>query len=307
MRFRQVLHLMRLCCHKTKMGDGTASKPKVLRSGLTRIRFPLIMGILLFLSCCTLLSNRSYLEQNPQLKGIKRVTVFIQRWPVYQKLPNQNGPGGAPISETTPFTGPWEPAGFINPRAVDIRDLDDAAIADLLSRVLTEKGYRPFVSGVLPAQPGPVTVAEIMAASRAVDPEVEAFLFCFYSPTVFCSKAQATPKDHGARSYGLAELLGTLSPRGDEVVWAGPVASQAPANSISHAFIYVSLTMFRALDWRPLWEVTDSQIGGRTRLILARCPPGPTDQNYPADAGVIQRLMTKNLACRLNHLIPDAF
>ena len=43
------------------------------------------------------------------------------------------------------------------------------------------------------------------------------------------------------------------------------------------------------------------------RVNLAQCPPAPTDQNYPADAAIIQRLMTSNLTCRLRHLIPDAF
>ena len=65
--------------------------------------------------------------------------------------------------------------------------------------------------------------------------------------------------------------------------------------------------MFKALDWRPLWEIADSQIGGRMRVKLNQCPPAPTDQNYPADAAIIQRLMSNNLTCRLRHLIPDAF
>ena len=124
---------------------------------------------------------------------------------------------------------------------------------------------------------------------------------------MFCAKAQTIPKDHISRSYGLQELIKTLNPGAGYVIWSGPRAAQAPPNSISHAFIYVSLTMFKALDWRPLWEVADSQVGGRMRVNLNQCPPSPTDQNYPADAAIIQRLMTSNLTCRLQHLIPDAF
>jgi hypothetical protein len=267
----------------------------------------LVVGSLLLLPSCTFLSNRDYALQYPQYQGLKRIAVFVQRWPVNQQLPNQNDLGADFIKKSTLFTGPWQPAGSINPRAVDIRDIDDEVAATLLTQVLTEKGYEPFLSGVFPAQPGLITVGEIMAKCQAVDSWVDACLFCFYSPVVFCAEAQATPADQRQRSYGLQELIGILNPGATQVIWAGPRAAQAPPNSISHAFIYVSLTMFKALDWRPLWEIADSQIGGRMRVNLAQCPPASSDQNYPADAAIIQRLMSKNLACRLRHLIPDAF
>jgi len=266
----------------------------------------LVMGGLLLLSSCTLLSNQDYARQYPQYKGLRQIAVFVQHWPVYQELPNQNDLGADFIKKSTLFTGPWQPGGSINPRAVDIEDINAEVAATLLTQVLTEKGYEPFLSGVFPAQPGPITVAEIMAKCQAVDPWVDAFLFCFYSPVVFCAEAQAAPADRRQRSYGLQELIGILNPGATQVIWAGPRAAQAPPRSISHAFIYVSLTMFKALDWRPLWEIADSQIGGRMRVNLNQCPPSPTDQNYPADAAIIQRLMTNNLTCRLRHLIPDA-
>jgi hypothetical protein len=272
--------------------------------GLAKL-FIIVAGLLL-LPSCTFLSNRAFVEQYPQYRGVKRVAVFVQRWPVYLQLPHQDDLGADFIKKTTPFTGPWQPVGLMNPRAVDIRDIDDESAATLLTQVLVEKGYQPFVSGVFPAPPG-LTVEEIMAKSQAVDPEVDAFLFCFYSPTIFCAEAQTTPKDHQRRSYGLQELIGMLAPGGKQVIWAGPRAAQAPPNSFSHAFIYVSLTMFKALDWRPLWEVADSQLGGRMRVILAQCPPAPTTENYPADAAIIQRLVGQNLTCRLRHLIPDSF
>ena len=275
--------------------------------GSLRLTISLALGGVLLLSSCTLLSNQSYVRQYPEYRGIKRVAVFVQRWPAYLQLPNQNDPGADFIKKSTLFTGPWQPAGLINPRAVDIQDIDDNVAATLLIQVLTEKGYQPFLSGVLPLQPGPITVEEIMAKCEAINRGVDAILFCFYSPTVFCAEAMATPKDHQKRSYSLQEIIEILNPGGNYVTWAGPRAAQAPPNSISHAFIFVSLTLFKVLDWRPLWEVADSQIGGRMRVKLAQCPPASTDQNYPADAGIIQRLMCSNLTCRLRHLIPDAF
>jgi len=231
----------------------------------------------------------------------------VQRWPAFLQLPNQDSPGADFIKESTLFTGPWQPAGLINPRGVDVLDINDEVVQNLFLQVLTEKGYQPYAAGVFPSQTGHITVAEIMAKCQALDQEVDALLFCFYSPAVFCAEAKATPKDHQRRSYGLGELIGFLNPGGNRVIWAGPRAVQAPPNSISHAFIYVSLTMFRAYDWRPLWEAADSHTGGRLRVTVSACPPGPTDQNYWADAAIMQRLMVNNLRCRLEHLIPDAF
>jgi hypothetical protein len=265
------------------------------------------IAALLLLPNCTSLSNRDYVQQHSSYRGIKRLAIFIQRWPVYLQLPQQNDPGADFIKKSTTFTGPWQPAGQINPRAVDVRDFSDDLIGELLIKVFTEKGYQPFLSGVFPSQPGPITVAEMMAKYQEFDRGVDAFLFCFYSPVVFCATAQATPIDHQTRSYGLQELIGALNPGAGYAIWAGPRAAQAPPNAISHAFIYVSLTMFRALDWRPIWEVADSQVGGRMRVIVTQCPPSPTDENYPADAGIIQRLMQRNLVCRLQHLVPNPF
>lgn len=256
---------------------------------------------------CTFLSNSNYVQQYPEYRGIRRVALFVQRWPVYLQLPNQNNPGADFIKESTLFTGPWLQAGLTNPRAVDVQDIDDEGVANLFIAILTAKGYQPYIAGVFPSQPGPISVAEIMAKCQAMDRGVDAFLFCFYSPAVFFSDAKATPKDHDKRSYSLQKLIDILNPGGNRVIWAGPRAAQAPPNSISHAFIYTSLTMFRAYSWQPLWEVADSDTGGRLRVTVATCPPGPTNQNYWADAAIMQRLMYSNLSCRLEHLLPDAF
>ena len=181
---------------------------------LLRLSISLTLGGVLLLSSCTFLSNQSYISQYPEYRGIRRIAVFVQRWPAYLQLPNQNNPGADFIKKSTLFTGPWQPAGLINPRAVDIQDIDDNVAATLLIQVLTEKGYQPFLAGVLPLQPGPITVGELMAKCGAINRGVDAILFCFYSPTVFCAEAAATPKDHQKRSYGLQEIDRGAQPRG---------------------------------------------------------------------------------------------
>lgn len=256
---------------------------------------------------CTFLSNKDYVRQHAGYGGITKVAIFLQKWPVYLQLPNQNNPGMEFIRKQTLFAGPWQPAGRINPRAVDVQDIDDQLMAHLLSKALKQKGYQPYVVGIMPSSPGPLTVAEIMAECQAVNPGMDAMLFCFYSPSVYFADAQATPPDHRIRSYSLQQIIHTLNPGHDYVIWAGPRSALAPKNSISHAFIYISLTMFKAWDWQPLWEVADSDVGGWLRPVLSNCPPAPTDKNYRADAAMIQRLMCSNLTCRLTHLIPYAF
>jgi hypothetical protein len=233
--------------------------------------------------------------------------IFIQRWPFYLQKVKQNDLGADFIKTKTLFYGSFEPAGHINPRAIDIQDIDDHWIGEVLVKVLKKKGYQPFLADMRPAASGAETVAMIMARYQALGRRVNAFLFCFYSPTVFLAHAQLRPQERGTRSYGLEEVLQILQPGSRRVIWAGPRAALAPANSINHAFIYLSLTLFRALDWQPLWEAADSQLGGKFRPRLAQCLPAPTDLNYEADAGVIQRLMLQNLECRLRHLIPDSF
>lgn len=256
---------------------------------------------------CIPLGNRAYVEQHASYRGIRRVAVFLRRWPCYRQLANQNFPGADFIARRTVFFGPWKPARPVDPRAVDVQDIDDSLISALLLRTLHEKGYQPVLSGVVPAPLESVTAEQLMASYQAMDQDVDAFLFCFYSPVLYVADALFTPEGHWQRSYSLTEIMAQLAPGSDYVIWAGPRSALALKNSISHAFIYVSLTMFRALDWRPIWETADSQVGGRFRVAISQCPPGPTDENYRADAGIIQRLMENNLKCRLRHLIPDAF
>jgi hypothetical protein len=266
----------------------------------------LVVAALLGLPACTFLSDRQYVQANPQYRGVKRVAVFLQRWPVYLQLPGQNEPGTRFINKSTLFTGPWEPAGRLNPRAVDVLDITDELMGEIIVKSFSEKGYEPLLAGVLPSEPGPVTVAELMAKYQAVNPGAEAILFCFFSPTVYLAQPQPAMENR-TRSYGLQEIIQLLRPGQDGVIWGGPRAGLAPPDSISHAFIYISMTMFRTRDWRPFWETADSLVGGPLKVVIQQCPPAPTQENYWANAAIIRNLMCDNLICRLKHLIPVAF
>ncbi len=266
----------------------------------------LVILALLILPSCTFLSNRDYVERHSVYQGSQRMVIFLQRWPAYLQQPSQNDPGADFIKKNTLFCGPWEPAAQINPRAVDIQDIDDEQVGEIILEVMAKKGYQPFLSEIKPAA-GLETVEGIMAKYQSLDPQVDAFLFCFYSPTLFFADAQRTPQDHRQRSFSLQEIVQILQPGGNSIIWAGPRAGRAPKNSISHAFIYLSISCFKALNWQPLWQVADSQAGGKLRPWVPQCPPSPTDRDYWADADMIRRLMCQNLSCRLRHLIPDSF
>lgn len=109
------------------------------------------------------------------------------------------------------------------------------------------------------------------------------------------------------QSISLLELSQSLHPGADDFIWSGKRLAQAPPETITHAFIYVSLTLFNARDWQPLWMVADSRVGGKIRPSITECPPGPTDRDYWTDTAMVARIMLRNLRCRLWHLIPDAF
>jgi hypothetical protein len=266
----------------------------------------LFLGLgLLVLPSCTPMSNRPYVERHPEYRGVNRVAIFLQRWPVYRKLKGRGEMQLDFIDKNTPFLNAWEQAQRIPPRAVDVQDFDEGLMGDLLLEALRYKGYNPFIAEMLSA--GPETPALIMAKYLVLDPEVDGFLFCFYSPTLYYSNATKVPPDHHIRSYPLQEIVHTINPGGDGVMWAGPRAGRAPPDSISHAFVYLSMTLFKARDNQMLWTVSGSQVGGKMRVLVWACPPEPAEEDYWADVAVIQRLMVKNVRCRLRHLIPDAF
>lgn len=258
------------------------------------------------LSSCTFLSNRDYSRQYAPFQGIHRVAVFLQHWPVYLQKPGRNDLGEDFIKTQTIFFGPWEPAARANPRAVDIQDIDNCLMGEILVRILESKGYQVFLID-LPFAGEAVTVEMLMAQYQAINPFVDAFLFCYYAPTLFVSHAHEAPKDHATRSYSLWEIASDLSPGTDSVIWVGNRSQKSPVNSMSHAFIYLSFSIFKASNWHTLMTGADSQVGGEVRPWIPQCLPAPTNKNYWANPRIIQNLMVNNLKCRLLHQIPDAF
>ena len=258
------------------------------------------------LSSCTFLSNRDYLRKYAPFQGVHRIAVFLQHWPVYLQKPGRNDLGEDFIKPQTIFGGPWEPAAPVNPRAVDIQDIDNCLMGEILVRILESKGYQVFLID-LPGAGESVTVEMLMAQYQAINPPVDAFLFCYYAPTLYVSHAQEAPKDHTTRSYSLWEIASSLSPGTDSVIWVGHRGQNSPANSISHAFIYMSFTIFKASNWHTLMTGADSQVGVEVRPWIPRCLPAPTDKNYWANPGVIRNLMVDNLKCRLRDAIPYVF
>jgi hypothetical protein len=258
------------------------------------------------LSSCTFLSNRDYIKQYAPFQGVHRIAVFLQHWPVYLQKPDRNSIGEDFIKTQTIFFGPWQPSVQLNPRAVDILDIDDCLMGAMLVRVLERKGYQVFLID-MPFAGETVTVEMLMAQYQAINPPVDAYLFCYYAPTLFLSQAQATPMDYTRKSYSLQEIVQRLSPGSDSIIWVGNRSQKSAVDSMSHAFIYFSLTIFKASNWHMLMSVADSQVGGKVWPWIPRCPPASTDKDYWANPGIIQRLMINNLKCRLYHQIPDAF
>jgi len=101
---------------------------------------PLIAALWSIYSC-TGLSNCKYVQEFAHYRGIRRVAVFVQHWPVYLQLPAQDDLGSGFIKTGTSFKGPWEAAARVDPRSLDIKDIDDAVMGSLLLDVLTKKGY----------------------------------------------------------------------------------------------------------------------------------------------------------------------
>ncbi|MFZ5447629.1 MAG: hypothetical protein ACOZFS_03205 [Thermodesulfobacteriota bacterium] len=252
------------------------------------------------------MSNRDFPRRYAPFRNVHRVAVFLQHWPVYLQKSGKSDLGQDFIKTQTIFLGPWQPAAKLNPRAVDIQNIDKRLMGEILLGVLESKGYQAFLVD-LPFAGESVTVEMLMAQYQAINPAVDAFLFCYYAPTLFVSHDQEAPPDHGKRSYSLWELVHRLSPGSSSVLWVGQRDRNSPFNSMSHAFIYLSLTIFKAYSWQTLLTQADSQVGGKVRTWIPRCPPASTDKNYPASPGIIQNLMIDNLKCRLRRQIPDAF
>jgi hypothetical protein len=274
------------------------------RRRLIKTALFLLAGVL-GLAACTPMSNRPYVERYPEYRGVNRVAVFLQRWPVNRTLRGQGEMQLEFITKNTPFLNALIPAERLPPRAVDVQDIDDRLMAAMLLEAFRNKGYDAFIAEMPSIRRE--TVAEVMARHRTLDPHVDAYLFCFYSPALFFSSAAKMPTDHRNRSFSLIEIIHALRPGEDRVIWAGSRAGSASPDSISHAFVYLSMTMFKADDRLVLWTMNDSQVAGRLRVMVWECPPDPVEEDYWADAVLIQRLMVNNVRCRLRRLIPDAF
>lgn len=266
--------------------------------------FLLLMGASL-VSGCTPMSNKPYVEQHAEYQGVNRIAVFLQRWPVYHQLHGQSEMQLDFITTNTFFLNAWEPADRIPPRAVDVKDIDDRLMGQLLLEALRNKGHEPFIAEMVSGDRE--SVAEIMAKYLVFDPHVDGFLFCFYSPTLYFASPDKVPPEHQRRSYSLEEIAQILHPGGSGLIWAGPQAARSRPDSISHAFVYLSMTMFKAIDNQVLWTIAGSQVGGRIRVKVWDCPPEFTEEDYRTDVAVVRRLMINNVRCRLRYIIPDAF
>lgn len=172
--------------------------------------------------------------------------------------------------------------------------------------ILERKGYQVFWANV-PQEGDQATVERLMAQYLESQTPVDAFVFCYFAPTLFVSHAQDAPQGHAQRSFSLEEIVAALSPGTDSVVWVGERTVNSPPQSISHAFIYWAMTIFRASDGRTLMALADSRTGGPVRPWIPRCPPPPTTEDYPASPEVIRNMLMDNFQCRLQHEIPPAF
>ena len=182
------------------------------------------------------------------------------------------------------FSGRGKRATEIPPRAVDIQDIDTTQIGKIVVRILEEKGYQVFLANP-PLEDNKETVDRLMAQYQESHPHVDAFLFCYFAPTLFVSHAREVPPGHTKESYSLEEIVGTLSPVTDSVIWVGQRDQNSPSNSISHAFIYWAMTMFNATTGQPIMLQADSRGGGPIRPWIPRCPPAPTRQKLPGQCG----------------------
>ncbi len=271
--------------------------------GLATLLWCLILGAVP--AGCVQLSNKAMVERSPGYHGLLRVGVLLRHWPAYQQLPGKPQLDSDFISRDTPFFAALETARDPHPRAVDLAGLDDE-VGEAFLEALRNRGYEPVLLPVEALVPTPEPLAVFLARQRLLTPELDAYLFCFYAPTLYVSHPDRGPAARGERSYTVEEMVRLLNPGRRQVLWAGPAASQAPAISISQAVVHLALTLFRAQDGRALWQVADSRVAGHPHGIVANCPPFPSREDYWTGGDVIRRLMRDNLRCRLHYLLPDA-
>jgi len=287
------------------LGPGRGSMQQPAKFGL-QWRWVLLGCLIISLSSCVMLSNREYTREAAAARGVIRVGIFLERWPHFLAKTDQNSLGSDFITDHTIFFGPWKPAENINPHAMDILDITDEDVARKLMDALIDRGYEPHLISELPGAEQK-TVQSLMESHLQSNKEVDGFLFCYYAPTLFVTGTNFLPAGGKHQSIGLSELSQSLHPGAGDFIWSGQRLAKAPPQTITHAFIYVNLTLFNARDWQPLWMVADSRVGGKIRPSITECPPGPTERDYWTDPAMVERIMLRNLRCRLWHLLPDAF
>ena len=265
----------------------------------------LVSVSLSLLAACVMLSNRQLTQDLAAAQGVVRVGVVLQHWPHFLAKEGQKTLGEDFITLQTVLHGPWQPARPVNPLAMDVAEVTAADVAHILQLALLKRGYEPLLVSDLPEAAPPRTVKELLARQEEAYPELDGFLFCYYAPTLIVASPELLPPGAGERSVSLWELAGKAGRRGN-LIWSGKRLSQAPPHTMVHAFIYISMTLFKAKTHQELWLTADSRVGGPIRPAIAECLPAPTDKDYRTDPAMIRRIMLNNLRCRLWHLLPEA-
>jgi hypothetical protein len=271
----------------------------------------LISGLIILLAGnllagCVNLSNREDAKKYAPFLGVQKIAVFIVHWPVFLQKPNSNNLGEDFITSETTFYGPWQKAAQVPARALDVQDVDTTLMSGIVARILEQKGYQVVLANP-PLTGGNKTVERLMAQYQQNHTPVDAFMFCYFAPTLFVSHSQEVLQEHTKISYSLDEIVSSLSSGDNSILWVGQRHQDSPGNSMSHAFIYWGMTIFAAATGQPILLQADSRLGGPVRPWIPMCLPAPTKLDYPASPQIIKNLMIDNLKCRLKHEIPFAF
>ncbi|MGQ9921018.1 MAG: hypothetical protein ACUVRZ_06770 [Desulfobacca sp.] len=265
----------------------------------------LLSAAVSLVAACVMLSNRQLTQDLAAAQGVVRVGIILQRWPHFLAKEGQQTLGEDFITAQTIFYGPWQLARPVNPVAMDVAEVTDADLALVLAAALHKRGYEPLLLSDLPEAAAPRSVQELLARQEEAYPELDGFLFCYYAPTLFVASPELLPTGAGQRSVSLWELASKAGWRGN-LIWSGKRLGQAPPHTMIHAFIYTSITLFRAKTHKEIWLTADSRVGGPIRPAIAECLPAPTEKDYRTDPAMIRRIMLNNLRCRLWHLLPEA-
>ncbi len=256
-------------------------------------------------AACVMLSNRQLTHDLAASRGVVRVGVVLQHWPHFLAKEGRNSLGEDFIDLQTRFAGPWQPAQPVHPLAMDMAEVTADDVGQVFLVAMRKRGYEPVLLSLPPAATPP-RVEDLLRRYEESYPELDGFLFGYYAPTLFVASAELLPPGAGQQSVRLAALASKAGRRGN-LIWSGKHLTQAPPHTMVHAFIYTSLTLFKAKTHESLWLTADSRVGGPIRPAIAECLPAPTEKDYRTDPAMIRRIVLNNLRCRLWHLLPDAW